>query len=57
MPALGCLLFLILPLLGLGLGVLFASAKMAALGAMIGFVVAATIAGVGIYSLVKARRR
>lgn len=56
MAALGCLLFLILPLLGLGLGALLNSARIAVIGSVSGLLMAALVAGISGYALVKARR-
>ncbi|QJU58776.1 hypothetical protein HL653_14275 [Sphingomonas sp. AP4-R1] len=57
MPALGCLLFLVLPLLGLGLGAFLNSPRIALIGTVSGLAVATLVAIVGGYALIKSRRR
>ena len=57
MAALGCLLFLILPILGLVLGGWLAGPDGMIWGAGAGFALALSITGMMGYGLVKARRR
>lgn len=57
MIAAGCLLLVILPLIGLGLGLLVGSKTVAAVCALGGFVIAAAVCGTAIYALMKARPR
>lgn len=57
MAALGCILLLVLPLLGLTLGGMLAGPQGMAWGAGIGLVVALVVVGVASGGLVKASRR
>ena len=57
MIAAGCLLLVILPLIGLGLGLLVGSKGVAILCALGGLVIAAAVCGTTVYALMKARHR
>lgn len=57
MLAIGCLLLIILPLLGLAGGGMVAGLNGATWGAAIGFMIAAAICFVPGYALIKASRR
>ena len=57
MAAFGCILLMILPLLGLVIGGWLAGPDGMIWGAVVGFAVALAIIGVSGYGLVKARRR
>jgi hypothetical protein len=57
MIAAGCLLLVILPLIGLGMGLLFGSKALAILCALVGFTMAAAVCCTAAYALMKARHR
>jgi hypothetical protein len=57
MFAIGCLLLVILPIVGLVIGLFLAGTAGAIWGAAIGFGVAAIAAGISMAALVQARRR
>ena len=57
MVAIGCLLLVILPIVGFVVGGMVAGAQAAMWSAALGFSVAAAICGVAGYALVKAGRR
>jgi len=57
MPVIGCLLIIVLPLLGLAGGGLLAGAEGATWGAIAGFVIAVAVFGSGIFALIKATLR
>lgn len=57
MAVAGCFLLLVLPILGLLIGIVTAGAQGALWGAIAGFVIALAASGVMTYALVKASRR
>jgi len=57
MIAIGCLLLIVLPLIGLTLGGLIAGAVGAQWGAAIGFGIACAVTGLSSYTMVRIRRR
>ena len=57
MFAVGCLLLVVLPLMGLALGGLVAGPRGATIAALAGFAVALAVCGVAGFALMKAGRR
>lgn len=57
MFAIGCLFFIVLPLIGMFVGGVISGLPGAAWGAAIGFAVASVLGGGSIYALVKAVRQ
>ena len=57
MIAIGCLLLIVLPIIGLTLGGLLAGPVGARWGAVIGFGVACVVTGLSGYAMVRIRRR
>lgn len=57
MFAIGCLFFIVLPLIGMFVGGVISGLPGAAWGAALGFAVASVLGGGSIYALVKAARQ